>query len=161
MVVIPFQTEVTLATLANNAAISVAAITFGEDLFILSIDATWTLISLDVGETPIAVGFSHGDLSDAEVVEALQAALSDPDDIIAKERSRRPVRHSGNLAEGSAISGADVPLEDGHVVRTRMKFSIGDGHSLDIWAQNRSGAANLTGGMIVKCEGKIYGRWQR
>ncbi len=160
-VAIPFQTEITLATLANNAVLSAAILTLGEDLFLISIDATWTLAGIDLGEMPIAVGFAHGDLSDTEIAEALTAALTDPDDIITKERSRRPVRKAGVLAEGSAIAGSDVPMSDGDIVRTRMKMSIGDGHTIDVWAQNRSGAANLTGGMIVKVEGTIYGRWQR
>ncbi len=158
-VVIPFSQNITLTTLASELVLSAGAITFGEDIFILSVDATWAIRDMDGGQGPIIVGLSHGDLSDVEIQEALEAELSDPDDIIAKERARRPVRTAGSIAspQTDVFEGT---LAHGEVVRTRCKFSIGDGHTLDVWARNRSGAA-LSGGMVVAVDGLLYGRWQR
>ncbi len=107
-------------------------------------------------ENPISVGFSHSDLSVTEVLEALKADLSSPDDIIARERARRPVRRVGNFA------GPDVNqrLNDGKKIRQKIGFSVGDGFDLDAWFWNRSGAVLATG-TVIDVDGTIYGRWQR
>ena len=155
-VAIPFTENLTLSTLANSTVFTRALVTFGEDIFILSVDATWTLREATAGEGPIAFGFSHGDLTVTEVKEALEAELTDPDDIIQKEKARRPVRRSGAF---HGLSTEEAAFQ-GDVKRTTVKFSVGDGHALNAWAMNRSGL-QLTGGQIVACDGVIYGRWQR
>ncbi len=156
-VAIPFFTEITLSTLAQNTALAQALLTLGEDLYALSIDCLWSLKGLTPGEGPVSVGFAHGDLTVAEITETLDASVSDPDDIIAKERARRPVRRAG-LFSGIA---ATENLNNGVPVRTKLRFSVGDGHSINAFAVNRSGAAPLTTGGIVVLAGTIYGRWQR
>ncbi len=157
-VTIPFTTSLALSTLADEAVISadLLANAFGEDIYVLSIDASFSIRDLTGGEVPIRVGFAHGDLTDAEIAESLQAELTDPDDIIAKERSRRPVRTAGMFG----LSAAEQVLADGNVKRVPMKFSVGNDHDIGVWAQNQSGAT-LTTGAIVECHGQIYGRWQR
>ncbi len=156
-VVIPFTASVALSTLNDTIVLSDVIITMGEDLFIISVDALWTIHGLTAGDTPIDVGFSHGDLTVTEIGEALDANLSDPDDIIQKERSRRPVRRAGTFAGSTAT---EFVLNDGKTVRTRVKFSVGDGHSFRNWARNISGA-NLQTGAVLQCNGKLFGRWQR
>ncbi len=159
--VIPFTANITLGTLNVGVVVQAAIINFGEDYFALSVDAVWTLTQIDTGEGPLDIGFSHGDLSTGEIGEALDAEVSDPDDIIQRERARRPVRRSGQLSpRDGSLAGGQSQLDDGAKVRTRLKFSIGDGHTLDVWARNR-GAGNLAGGMIIVVDGTIYGRWQR
>ena len=96
-VAIPFQTKINVGTPNNGDVVSVAAFTLGEDLFHISVEGSWTRIGGTAGEGPILVGYAHGDLTDIEIGEALDASLSDPDDIIAKEKSRRPVRRAGNF----------------------------------------------------------------
>ncbi len=156
-VAIPFTENLPLLTLADATVLvkeTVAA--FGEDLFIISVDALFTLRDLTTGEIPITVGFSHGDLSPTEVAEALTAELTDPDDIIAKERARRPVRKVASFA-GLASS---LIINDGNKIRQKIIFSVGDGHTFDFFAFNRSGAL-LTTGAVLQLDGTIYGRWQR
>ncbi len=156
-VAIPFTAQITLSTLASVTAILTTTVAeLAEDLFIISIDALWSLRDLTPGEGPIEVGFSHDDLSTSEVQEALNAELVDPDDIITRERARRPVRRVGMF---SGLAESEV-LNDGRVLRSRIKFMIGDGHTMNVYALNRSGAT-LTTGAIVHINGTIFGRWQR
>lgn len=130
--------------------------TFGEDFYWISATGSWSIRDLTAGEGPIAVGINHGDLTVAEIAEALDADLSDPDDIIAKERSRRPVRKTGQF---SGIGEAEV-LNNGIKVTTPARFSVGDTHTPDFWARNLSGGS-LTTGAVVAFDGILTGRWQR
>lgn len=129
---------------------------FGEDFFVVSVIASWAERGGTVGEGPITVGVAHGDLTETEIAEWSVAELTDPDDIIQKERSRRPARKVGAFP-GLA---ANEVLNHGDQIRTGVKFSIGDGHAIVAWAANRSGAP-LTTGMVIDINGVIYGRWQR
>ncbi len=90
------------------------------------------------------------------MLEALKADLSSPDDIIAKERARRPVRRTG-VFNGLSVNES---IGDGLNVRQKIKFSVGDTFDLDAWFWNRSSGA-LTTGAVIDCDGTIYGRWQR
>ncbi len=108
------------------------------------------------GQGPIYVGICHSDLTVTEVREALQAEMTDPDDIIAKERSRRPVRKLGVFKS----IDLDDTINDGMPLRKKIRFAVGDGHNLQLWAFNRSGAA-LTTGSIITALGTLYGRWLR
>ncbi len=158
-VAIPFQKSVALSTLADDAVITVGATgNFGEDIYILSVDATWSLRNLTQGEQPLIVGYAHSDLSTTEVGEALNASLANPDDIIAKERARRPVRNAGLFSQLS--TDQQIAEAGGNPKRQKIKFSMGNGFDLDCFVQNKSGAA-LTTGAIVEIFGTIYGRWQR
>ncbi len=155
-VAIPFDQIVALGALANDGIGGNTIVTFGEDLFVISIDHVFTLRDGTDGEVPIEVGFAHGDLSVAEIDEYLVAELTDPDDIIVKERARRPVRRSGSFGGDQG----EQSLNHGQIDRTKFKQSIGDGHGLTVWASNRTGAT-LTTGANIECQGTIYGRWQR
>ncbi len=158
-VAIPFEGLITLGTLGSNTVIAEPLLgsNFGEDIFILSVDMLATIRDHTAGETPLVVGLSHSDLTVTEVAEALAAEVTDPDDIIAKERARRPVRRFGVF--NSMLNG-DMQLGDGKLLRVPVKFSVGDGHDLDIFIVNKSGAA-LTTGSICVFSGTIFGRWQR
>ncbi len=156
---IPFSSFITLGTLADSTVILADLLgnALGEDLFIISIDCVWTIRGLTGSEVPIDFGFAHDDLSITEVLEALTAELTDPDDIIQKERARRPVRRAGAFNVGSVTN---IAINDGNNVRTKMRFSVGDSHNISGWARNLSGAT-LTTGAIIQMNGVIYGRWQR
>ena len=155
-VAIPFEDDISLATLAHNTVISSDVMTLGEDLFCISVDALWSKSDGTAGEGPIHVGFAHGDLTVTEIQEALSANLTDPDDIIARERARRPVRKSASFPQ----IAADEVVASGLPIRTKLRFSLGDGHPLRTWAYNRSGAT-LTTGVNIRVSGTLYGRWQR
>ncbi len=156
-VAIPFTSSTALATLADDTILATGLVSnFGEDIYVISVDAQFTMRGNTTGENPISVGFSHSDLSPGEVLEALKADLSNPDDIIAKERARRPVRRTGVFAGAAVIQ----TLNDGKSIRQKIKFSVGNGFDLDAWFWNRSGGALQTG-TIIEVDGTIYGRWQR
>ncbi len=157
MIWIPFQAELALGTLAQDNVGKGTVLTFGEDFFAVGIKCTWAIEDVTADEGPISVGFAHGDLTAAEIREGFTAELTDPDDIIAKERSRRPVRRSGVFP----IKETHEVLNHGVPFRTVMKFSIGDTHGLALWAHNDGSNANLTTGAIVHTHGHVYGRWQR
>ncbi len=156
-VAIPFTGALALSTLADETVSKVAlTAAFGEDIYIISVDITPSIRGHTAQEVPIFIGLNHGDLSVGEILEAINAELTDPDDIIAKERARRPVRKIG----GFSGSLAEPIINDGKKIRQKVGFSVGDGHTLDLWAKNQSGAALTTGG-IIEFDGVIYGRWQR
>jgi len=147
-----------LGTLADNTVVKtgLTPAAFGEDLFVISVDANWAIHDATPGDAPLEIGFNHGDLSVGEVEEALTAELTDPDDIIAKERARRPVRRAGQFI----LIAASESLNDGRLLRTKCKFSVGDGHFLEGFVANHSGSA-MTTGAICEIGGTIFGRWQR
>ncbi len=147
-----------LGTLADDTVVLTSLIgqNFGEYIFCISVDLLATITNLASGEVPIVIGVAHGDLTVTEILEFLGAELTDPDDIIQKERSRRPVRR---VAQYSDPTGAGA-VNDGKKVRTTMKFTVGNDHSVSFWAVNRSGAA-LTTGAIIKISGTLFGRWIR
>ncbi len=152
---IPIQGAVALSTLTNNIVIDSAVVTFGREIFLISADLIWSMRDHNVDEGGIDVGLSHDDLSVAEVAEKLSATSGDPDDRIARERRGRPVRRAGTFA---GLLTHEV-LNDGRAIRTPLKFRMGDGFALNIWAQNRSGN-DLTGSTSILAEGMVYGRWE-
>ncbi len=157
-IAIPFSTAVALLTLADDAIILIGALgtDFGEDIFIMSADVFAMIRDLTAGETPLEFGLAHSDLTVAEVDENLTAEVADPDDIIAKERARRPVRRIGLFNAVATQSN----WNDGNSKRVKIKFSVGNGFNLNFWVKNKSGGI-LTTGAVVEFSGTLYGRWQR
>ncbi len=156
-VALPFSSRVTVGGIADDVAAVVAGPTFGEDLFCISIDTLVSLKDAVAGEGPLQIAVAHGDLTAAEAVEALDADLTDPDDIIQRERARRPVRSIGKFI----ASGTDEILAHGTKIRTPLRFSVGDGHALEFLAVNRSGATLAAGPRFVDLDCVLFGRWQR
>lgn len=154
---IPFETSLSLATLADNT-ILLQALTaaLGEDLYIISVDILLSIHDHTPGEVPIYVGLAHSDLSITEVAQYLDSDNINPDDIIAKERSRRPVRRIGVFNRNDS----EMELNNGVKIRQIIKFSVGNGFTLNLYVKNDSGAA-LTTGSFIDISGVIYGRWQR
>lgn len=156
-VAIPFYFELTLGNLAQNgvAAGNIFTASVTNPIYLISADVTWSISDLTAGEGPIRFGFYHGDLSSTEVQENLtvdgEALLNG--DIIAIEKSRRPVRSSGVF---SGLNTEEV-LNDGQHVRTKLRFSLHEGKNLAIFGWNRSGAA-LTTGSFITAEGILYAR---
>ena len=157
-VAIPFTTSVSLATLAASTPLKATLVTFGEDIFVVSVDLHAYAKDLAAGEgDPLECGLMHGDLTSSEIEECLQAELSDPDDIIAKEHARRPVRRAGIMISGDGGAGTHRKLAGGEAKRVTCKFSVGDGHALSAWVAHRGDG--LTTGSAVSLFGTIYGRW--
>ena len=157
-VAIPYSASLALSTLVNNSALAIALMSavFGEDIYIVSIDWLVSIRTLTAGEGPLVFGFAHGDLSVGEITEALDAEVINPDDIIAKERARRPVRRAGIF---SALSTEET-LNNGNITRAKILFSVGETFNINAWVRNQSGGT-LTTGAVFEIMGTLYGRWQR
>ncbi len=125
-----------------------------EDFYAISVDASWALDNHTANEGPLHVGFAHGDLTEAEIVECLTSEVIDPGDLIQVERSRRPVRRTGSLP-ADLVTG---PAFDGRIVRTRLKFKVNDGNQVVAFCHSRD-SGPLTTGTLVKLDGTLYGRW--
>ncbi len=136
------------------AVLQNAIASLGEDFFLVSADLAVASRGHAQGEGPLQVGVAHGDLTVTEIKECIESDNSDPNNIIQKERSRRPVRTVGYLRQDvdPALIG------DGQMQRVRCKFMVGDGKAINVWASNRSGAA-LTTGTVVHIDGVLFGRW--
>ncbi len=155
-VAIPFDVAITLGTLANETVVkqTIFASALTRGLFCISADIGWSLDDFTANEGPVFVGVAHDDLTVLEIFEALNAELSDPSDIIQRERARRPVRRSGYFP---GLNVREV-INDGAPLRTTMKFSVHDESNLALYALNKSGAA-FTTGAFVKATGVLFARW--
>ncbi len=160
-VAIPFTAEFVLGTLADDTVLfgNLLGSAFGEDIFVISIDGLWGQQNPTLTEGPIEFGFAHGDLSAAEIREALVAELTNPDDIVAREHARRPVRRVGQFNDSSS-AGSVIQFNNGNIKRTPLRFSVGNGFQITTWVFNKSGAA-LTTGQTIHIAGTLFGRWQR
>ncbi len=152
----PFNVQLALLALADETVLK--ANLFVSDLirglFNISVDATWAVRGLTAGEGPINVGWAHNDLSIVEIKENLDVEMFDPSDIIARERSRRPVRKSGVF---QGLTAVEV-ISNGNIIRTPLRFTTDIGHQIVFWGMNKSGA-NLTTGAVIEIQGTLYGRW--
>ncbi len=156
-VAIPVNVSLALAALASDTILSADLLaSLVEDLYISSIKGYWSLIGATPTEGPLNMGFAHGDYTVNEIEEKLDANVSDPDDKIAVERSRRLVRSAGIFP----VITANEVLHGGIPVSTTMKFVVGDGKAVSFWVYNRSGAV-LTTGATIGFIGTVFGRWLR
>lgn len=154
---IPVNRELALSTLADATVIAAQTLgeSFGREIFITSSRLNWVLKGQTAGEGPVFCGLAHGDYSVTEIAEALDVSYEDPDDKIGQEQARRQVRRVGAFSG----LGTDETLNDGKPIKTIIKIGVGEGHTLDFWAQNESDNA-LSGGAVLHVYGMLYGYWQ-
>ncbi len=153
--VLKFDLNIALAALAAGAVLSNPMTTLGTTKFrVVSTDMYISMTDHTATEGPIEVGIFNGDLSNTEVAEALDASPSGPNDIIARERLRRPVRRVG-LVRGLTT---EELLFDGRSRRTKMHTVLDEGTELEVYFRNQS-AAPLTTGTQMHVIGQIYGYW--
>ncbi len=90
------------------------------------------------GEGPLLVGVAHGDYTDAEIEESVEAiGLWTVADKIAKERANRLVRILGTF---SGQNAAEV-LWDGRQRKFKLNWRIEEGQSINFWIYNSDGTA--------------------
>ncbi len=153
--VYPVETTLSLGSLSADAVLLSALTAFGiTKVRLISADLTWSRKGATVNEGPVRVGLANNNLAIGEVAEKLDARPTSQTDIIAMERSRRPVRDAG------AFQGenANETLNDGKVIRTKLGFVLDEGAELSIFVRNKSGASLTTGG-VVQVQGKLYLAW--
>ncbi len=158
LVPIKFQTQITLGSLANDVAVSVATVdSLEQDFDIVSTHCTFAMRAHTAGEGPIDVGLAEQGYSVAEIVEAVDASpLSQYG--TANERSNRRVRLMGTFAGNDA----NEVLNDGEKIKQRL-FLRAFAHSTfavaRVWAINRRGSP-LTTGSVIEVTGVHWGRWK-
>ncbi len=133
----------------------------GADL-VPAADEAYRAISLDVavaadaivgGDGPVAVGIAHGDYTNAEIEEWIEATTSiSRGDQLVLEKARRKCRLIGEL---TAVNGA---IGDGRRLRVKMGWAIPTGDTLKVWAYNY-GSGPMTTGTRVSVSGKMYLRY--
>lgn len=147
----PINASFALATLASNDVLSGnLAGTVDRNCRVTSIEATYSLHNLTAGEGPVVVGVSHGDYTDAEIEEALEAGSGGwtKADKVSAEQANRLVREIGTFS-GEAT---EETLNEGRPIKTKLNWGLATGQQLKIWAWNKSGGP-LTTGSSVKATG--------
>ncbi len=156
LVVLKFDVQVSLGTLADNTALLTSIISsFTTAFWCSSADVYWSLDGHTAPEGPLVVGLCHGAYTAAQVVEALDASPSGPDDVIAIEQGRRMVRRSGQFA---GVVDPEV-LNDGKAIRTKCRWTTGIAEDFELFVVNRHGAT-LTTGSQIHARGQLYGNWK-
>jgi len=153
--VLKFDNQIALSTLGTGAVITITMTGLSQDFYCVSVDCLWAIRGHTAGETPLVFGFANGDLSTTEIQESLDANPASQSDIIAIERTRRPVRYAGQFSGALA----EPVFHDGQMKRTKLGIMLNEGVELVGWVRNNSGA-NLNTGSIVEISGKIYGNWK-
>ncbi len=157
-VALPFNTQQALGTLADETVVSADLTTnLAEDFYAISVDIVATVADGSAGDGPIEIGVAHDDYTAAEIKEFIDVNLTDPDNKIDQERSRRLIRRLGSIVE---LTNAPQVPRSGDPKRIPLRFILGDGHTLSAWVMNHTGSA-MTTGAVVTFSGTIYGRWLR
>ncbi len=153
---IRFNAQTALSTLAESALIQTVLTSLAQDFFAVSADVLVSFRGGTLNEGPVQFGMNNGDLTVAEVVECLDAAVTSESDIIARERLKRPVRRIGRIVN---LGQASQLWNDGNAKRVQLRFNLANSIEIEGWVRNQSGAT-LTTGAIVEWQGTIYGYWR-
>ncbi len=150
---IQVSSAIALGTLASNTVI--AGVTTADTAIdtgkVSSIVAGWDLEAHTAGEGPIAVGVAHSDYSATEILEYLTLATGfDRGDKIAQERQGRRIRRVGVFGGGLA----DVSLNDGVPIKTKLNWVLVEGDTIQSWALNLDGSS-LTTGTLLNIQGNL------
>ncbi len=145
-----------LSTLAQQDLIATPVSFLTQEHWAISCDLTWTLGGLAAGEGPIYAGLAGPGLTAALIEEAVEANPVDEDDIVANERSKRPVRMIGSFP---GLTGNEA-LNDGKAMRTKLRMIGSDDSNVQFWGYNFEAAAPLTTGAVLRIQGKLYITWR-
>ncbi len=159
LVYIPVNATMAMSTLSDNIVIkaNVQAV-FTRRFRLIYVKGFWSLRGGTVTEGPIAIGLAHSDYTIAEIAEATDVSVISSSEKIANERAKRLVRKIGSFV-GAAANEELRGNSGGEQVYTKLNWALEEDFTLDMWAQNRSGAG-LTGGQILEFDGKMVGYWQ-
>ncbi len=152
MTFIPFDIAVDSGGLAQQAVNSIVAVTMGRDFYAVGVKADYALDDFGTTSSILTFGWAHSDLSNVEIQENIDSSnAGDPDNIIAREIARRPVRTVGKIDK-------DGVFNDGRQMKRALKFAVGESHALTIWVQNND-AITTAAGSEIRASGVIYGRF--
>ncbi len=161
---LPINGTLALSTL-GSAVVLVGDLFLGnltEDFYAISTDLSAEITALTAGEgEPMFCGFAHGDYSVANIKEHLEVKLLGPGNKIEQEQTRRLIRKAGSFSGDGTNTQTNMRLggRTGEAnIRTKLKFVIQSGKTLNLYVYNFSGAA-LTTGATLRWTGTVYGRW--
>lgn len=148
------DTSLALGALASLDVIGANIMTnnFDRDVFVISSDLMCSLRGNTAGDGPLEIGLAQ-EYTDAEIEECLEATPEFTSDPIQTEKSRRKVRSIGMFP---GLNTEEV-LKNGEPVRTKCRFTVGNGYNIKLWAYNRDGSTRATGGAVA-ISGNLYVR---
>ncbi len=158
---IPVDITEVLTTLADSAGLlqNLTTAVLTHDARITSIELSYNLVGSTLGEQPISMWICHSDYTLTEVEEVIElTGLLGPGEMIERERSKRLVRHIGDITHVDQTAES-VGLNDGKPIKTRLNWLIPDGKTITMVSYNNTGSP-LTTGAVVRVMGKINGYWQ-
>ncbi len=157
-----------LGTLQAQTVISSnVAGTVIDTTFVSSVAANWTLDEFSPGQNkgPVQVGLAHSDYSAAEIEEWIEniSGSWDPGDLPAQEIARRKIKIVGTfgaLSTGGTASQNKYVLNEGRLVRTKLKWMLNEGDTVKVWAYNTGSGALATTDPQVRVQGAAH-LWPR
>lgn len=151
-----FHTQ-TLGTLSNvTSAQNEMLETSDNEYRVLSVKLNWSWRGVTAGEGPIEFGVCHGDYTQTEVDEALEAeAAILRGDKVLQEQANRLVRRLGMIDPLGQVAGV---FDNGRQLTTRLNWVISEGKTLNMFAYNRNGSA-LTTGSNLQIGGHAIIKW--
>ncbi len=148
------QDSFALGTLASKTLVSTGGLTavVGK-VWCSSAKLAWSMTANvpATGDGPITVGLAHSDYTDAEIEEWIEATTSMSfSDKIAQERAGRKCRIVGTLNTASPTA----VLNDGRPIKTKCRWIMEDGQSMNLWAYNEGNSA-LGAGAVISATGNL------
>ncbi len=115
---------------------------------LISLNASFSLADVTDIDDGHTFGLAHGDYTNAEIEECLEAATSiDPGDKIANERANRLVRFIGTFKkDAGGLSGS---YNDGKRTKIRLNWPMPIGKLIVMWVRNASGTVWTTGSTLT------------
>ncbi len=144
------------ATLAAVTAILAKNFAFTEDFRAISVNLDMTLDNLTQQEGPISVWMGNGNMSLAEVAQAItvQGPLG-PNAQTENEQAMRPLYRLGMFSNEQGAGG----MQSIHIERNiRWTFSNPDGISFWAFNNDSANALSTTSPVLTIC-GEIFGVW--
>ncbi len=140
--------SIALPSLAANTLTSGGSPIVGGRTYVSSVKATYSVIDwtpvTDAG--PLSIGVAHGDYSNAEIEEWIEASTGswdEADTVQTREIGRRLIRRIGTVVNTGESLGTHA-LKDGSEVHTKLGWILEDGQALKFWIYNM-GSANVGG----------------
>lgn len=153
---IPFHTELGVGALSPDTLTSTGAtgITNHKDMYLISMDVAVAMQKNTAGDGPLEFGVAHGDYSDSEMEEWIEAIASwNDEDQVLQERRRRKCRKIGILP---GLSTEEV-WNNGVMKRVKLGFTLQEGLDMAVWCYNADDTARNTGAKL-RFTGTIYAR---
>lgn len=153
------QEDLDLGTLAAQSLVSTNFDeTVNERTFISSIVATWSMSdwtpTTDAG--PIVVGVAHSDYTAAEIEQYIENTGSwDEGNKVQQEVARRQIKEIGTFGDPGATATTIQVLKDGIKLKTKLKWILNQGQTIQVWAYNQGQAAVATTTANVHVNGHV------